>query len=89
MIYPNNDSGNEIILKEYMKLKKYSKIKLLPSMRFEYYLTLLKHAKFLIGNSSSGIMEAPYYGTPAINILKTNKVWKISNQKEFQDIKYF
>ena len=27
-------------------------------MRFEYYLTLLENADFIIGNSSSGIMEA-------------------------------
>ncbi|MDB2442443.1 UDP-N-acetylglucosamine 2-epimerase, partial [Candidatus Pelagibacter bacterium] len=68
LIYPNNDNGNEIILNEYKKLKNNNRIKLIPSMRFEYYLTLLKYAKFLIGNSSSGIMEAPYYGTFAINI---------------------
>ena len=37
-------------------------------MRFEYYLTLLENADFIIGNSSSGIMEAPYFKIPAINI---------------------
>ena len=37
-------------------------------MRFEHYLTLLKNSNFLIGNSSSGIMEAPYYGVPTIDI---------------------
>ena len=37
-------------------------------MRFEYYLTLLKNSRFIIGNSSSGIMEAPYYGVPTIDI---------------------
>ena len=41
-------------------------------MRFEYYLTLLK-IKFILGNSSSGIMEAPYYGTPTINIDRDKK----------------
>ena len=39
-------------------------------MRFEYYLTLLEHSKFIIGNSSSAIMEAPYFGVPAINVGK-------------------
>lgn len=68
LIYPNNDPGFEIILKQYMKLSKNKNIKLLPSIRFEYYLTLLKNASFIIGNSSSGIMEAPYYGLPTINI---------------------
>jgi UDP-N-acetylglucosamine 2-epimerase (hydrolysing) len=29
---------------------------------------LLKNAKFIIGNSSAGIREAPYYGIPIINI---------------------
>ena len=37
-------------------------------MRFEYFLVLLKKAKFIIGNSSAGIREAPYYGIPIINI---------------------
>ena len=37
-------------------------------MRFEYFLTLLKNANFIIGNSSAGIVEAPYYGTPCINL---------------------
>ncbi len=32
------------------------------------YLALLKHSKFLIGNSSSGILEAPSFGKPVINL---------------------
>ena len=68
MIYPNNDIGSEYIFSEYEKLKKNDNIRLLPSMRFEYYLTLLKNSNFIIGNSSSGIMEAPIYGIPCINL---------------------
>lgn len=34
----------------------------------ELYLSALFHAHCLIGNSSSGFYEAPYYGTPVINI---------------------
>ena len=68
VILPNNDAGSNIIFNELMKVKKNKYFKLLPSMRFEYYLTLLKNSKFIIGNSSSGIIEAPYYGTPTINI---------------------
>ena len=29
---------------------------------------MLKNSNFLIGNSSSGIREAPYYGVPTINL---------------------
>ena len=28
----------------------------------------IKHSKFIIGNSSAGIREAPYYGLPTVNI---------------------
>ena len=37
-------------------------------MRFEYYLTLLEKSQFIIGNSSSAIMEAPYFKIRAINL---------------------
>ena len=39
-----------------------------PSMRFLYFLTMLKNAQFIIGNSSAAIREAEVFGTPAINI---------------------
>jgi UDP-N-acetylglucosamine 2-epimerase len=32
------------------------------------YLALLKHSKYLIGNSSSGILEAPSFGKAVINL---------------------
>jgi len=68
IIYPNNDPGFELILDAYGSLADYNRIRLLPSIRFEYFLTLLKHARFIVGNSSSGIREAPVYSTPSINI---------------------
>ena len=70
IILPNNDSGSNIILNKilYYKKKKLENFKILRSMRFEYYLSLLKNSNFIIGNSSSGIMEAPYYGIPTIDL---------------------
>jgi UDP-N-acetylglucosamine 2-epimerase (hydrolysing) len=69
VIYPNNDSGSEKIIKEYERIDKNTlNFKVYPSMRFDYFLTLLKNSEFIIGNSSSALMEAPYYGVPAINI---------------------
>jgi len=68
IIYPNNDLGSETILNAYSRLKNHKRFKIFPSLRFEYFLTLLKNAKFIIGNSSAGIREAPYYNIPAINI---------------------
>ena len=68
IIYPNNDLGSDIILKHIMTLRKNKKFKTYPSVRFECFLTLLKNSKFIIGNSSCGIIEAPYYTIPTINI---------------------
>lgn len=68
VVYPNNDLGSEIILKEFKRLRNKNNFKIFPSLRFEYFLVLLKNAKFIIGNSSAGIREAPYYGVPTINI---------------------
>jgi UDP-N-acetylglucosamine 2-epimerase (hydrolysing) len=68
VIFPNNDLGSSAILNAYKKLEHHTRFKIFPSLRFEYFLTLLKNARFIIGNSSAGIREAPYYGLPAINI---------------------
>ena len=68
MVYPNNDNGSKIILKELQRIRDHHNIRLFPSLRFEYFLTLLKHAEFIIGNSSAGVREAPYYGIPSINV---------------------
>lgn len=68
IIYPNNDLGSSSILKEYEGLRRNPKFRIIPSLRFEYFLSLLKHSRFIIGNSSAGIREAPYFGKAIINI---------------------
>jgi UDP-N-acetylglucosamine 2-epimerase (hydrolysing) len=68
VIKPNNDFGSEIIQNTFEKLLSGPNFKHIPSMRFEYFLTLMKNANFVIGNSSAGIRECAYYGVPAINV---------------------
>jgi len=68
VIYPNNDPGTDLIIEEYERLLDISRFKIYPSMRFEYFLSLLNGAKFIIGNSSAGVREAPHFGVPAINL---------------------
>jgi len=68
VIYPNNDLGSHEILNEYKRLEGNKKIKLFPSLRFEYFLVLLKNSNYMVGNSSAGIREASYYGTPTVDI---------------------
>ena len=69
VVYPNSDPGSDCILKSYQEhLEVNDRFRVIPSVRFEHFLTLIKHAKFIIGNSSVGIREAPFYGVPSINI---------------------
>lgn len=68
VVYPNNDLGTKEILNEYKRFENNPKIRMFPSLRFEYFLRLLKESNFIIGNSSAGIREAPYYNVPTIDI---------------------
>jgi len=77
-IYPNNDHGSDIIINA-IESQKNKKIKFFPSIRFENFLSLLKNAKFIIGNSSAGIREAPVYGLPSIDIGERQKNRATSN----------
>lgn len=43
-------------------------MKLVASLGMKRYLSALKYAKFVLGNSSSGIIEAPALGIPTVNI---------------------
>ena len=68
LIHPNNDPGAEEIVAAYKRLERAPHIRIFPSLRFEHFLTLLKHAELIIGNSSTGVREAPFYGIPSVNI---------------------
>tara|TARA_B100000886_G_scaffold337037_1_gene296967 strand:- start:2836 stop:3978 length:1143 start_codon:yes stop_codon:yes gene_type:complete len=66
-ISPNNDSGSTIVKSEFLKRRTQSDYIFDNLSRFDY-LTLLNKAEFLLGNSSSGILESPTFKTPCINI---------------------
>jgi UDP-N-acetylglucosamine 2-epimerase (hydrolysing) len=66
--YPNNDIGADIIIEEYKQLNNNQNIRIFPSVRFEYFLVLLRNCQFVMGNSSAGVREAPFYAIPSINI---------------------
>jgi UDP-N-acetylglucosamine 2-epimerase (hydrolysing) len=68
VVYPNNDEGTAHILEAYKRLEGLPNFAIFPSIRFESFLTLIKYSDFMIGNSSAGVREAPYYGLPSIDI---------------------
>ena len=67
--YPNSDTESTVLLKEIKKYVRSSNNSILiKSFGRIDYLHLLKYAEALIGNSSSGIVEAPFLQTPSVNI---------------------
>lgn len=68
VIYPNNDKGSDTIIDEYRRFENNRKIKMYSSVRFEYFLVLLKNSRAIVGNSSAGIREACVYGVPSVNV---------------------
>ena len=67
-IYPNNDLGFKGILEILDEVRDLPSILPISNMDRDEYLLLLKNCKALVGNSSSGILEAPTYKVPVINI---------------------
>jgi UDP-hydrolysing UDP-N-acetyl-D-glucosamine 2-epimerase len=43
-------------------------VRVIPSLGTQLYLSLLKHTCAVLGNSSSGVIEAPFFHVPTINI---------------------
>lgn len=52
-------------IKEY---EEYPFIRTFKSIAHEEYLSLMKLARVMVGNSSSGIIEAPSFGLPVVNV---------------------
>lgn len=68
-ILPNSDAGNFEIFQELKKAAKdCSFMELYSNMPRNDFLGLLKHCGVLVGNSSSGIIEASYFKIPVVNI---------------------
>jgi len=70
LTYPNaDDGGREIIplLEAYAKQQP-SRVLAIPSLGQKRYLSAVKHAAAVVGNSSSGIIEVPSFKVPTVNI---------------------
>lgn len=81
--YPNADRGHDLIVKKINKFiknnKKYLFIKYCSS---EEYSNLMRHCSLMLGNSSSGIVEAASFNLPVIN-LGTRQDGKIKPKNVF------
>ncbi|HXI13970.1 MAG TPA: UDP-N-acetylglucosamine 2-epimerase [Thermoanaerobaculia bacterium] len=68
VIYPNADAGGRRMIEVIERWRGRSGLIVARSLDHVSYLTLLKNAACLVGNSSSGIIEAPAFHVAAVNI---------------------
>lgn len=66
--YPNNDPGYQQILDVIEKWRDHEKVVIRENLGAQGYYAALSACQFVIGNSSSGLMEAPYFHKQVINI---------------------
>jgi UDP-hydrolysing UDP-N-acetyl-D-glucosamine 2-epimerase len=66
--YPNVDPGNQKLLKVIDKYKENKNFIFYKNLDRDIFMSIYKHSKFIIGNSSSGICEAASLKIPAINV---------------------
>lgn len=66
--YPNSDWGGRIIIRVIQQYQDQPFLKIYKNLSQDDYLNLLKLVDVMVGNSSSGIIEAPSFGLPVVNI---------------------
>ncbi|VVC01255.1 UDP-N-acetylglucosamine 2-epimerase [uncultured archaeon] len=70
ILAPNSDPGHERLLASVDKMQKAQKnrVRFIPSLKQEEYFLALGESKAMVGNSSSGIIEAAALGVPFVNV---------------------
>lgn len=71
MLWPNADAGGDDIskgIRSYRERNKPLWLYLFKNLPTHIYIHLMNNASCLVGNSSSGLREGSYIGTPVVNI---------------------
>jgi UDP-hydrolysing UDP-N-acetyl-D-glucosamine 2-epimerase len=69
--WPNMDAGTDQVskaIREYREKKDPEGVRFFISLDPQDYLTLVRNSACMVGNSSVGIRECSYFGTPTVNI---------------------
>ena len=87
--YPNSDAGGRDMAGVLESRRDRSFLRIVPNLGSRRYLSLLRIAAAMVGNSSSGIFEAPSFKLPVVNIgtrqhgrLRADNVLDVGNDKE-------
>ena len=66
--YPNNDDGAEAILDIINKWRDNENVIVIPNLGAKNYHAAIDNSLFVIGNSSSGVIEVPYFDKFTVNV---------------------
>ncbi|MGH7356557.1 MAG: UDP-N-acetylglucosamine 2-epimerase [Candidatus Rokuibacteriota bacterium] len=67
--YPNADTAGRTIIERIEEFAaRHPRCRLVRSLGERLYLSLLAHADVMVGNSSSGLIEAPSFALPVVNV---------------------
>ena len=67
-VHPNTDPGSEEIIDVLAEYEDEEFVSVHENFERDLFVNLLRHATALVGNSSAGILEAPFLSLPALNI---------------------
>ena len=87
VIYPNNDLGSDKIINVINEYADESFLKIFKNINRDAFISLMHYANVMIGNSSSGIIEAPSLGLPVINVGSRNRGREHGDNVIFVDAK--
>ena len=71
ILWPNADAGNDELsagIRIYREFHPDAEIHLFKNLPIDVYTRLMNNAACLVGNSSSGIREGAFIGTPCVNV---------------------
>jgi UDP-hydrolysing UDP-N-acetyl-D-glucosamine 2-epimerase len=67
--YPNADTAGRTIITRLEELAaRRPRVRLARNLGDDLYLSLMRHADAMVGNSSSGLIEAPSFELPVVNV---------------------
>jgi UDP-hydrolysing UDP-N-acetyl-D-glucosamine 2-epimerase len=66
--FPNADPGHRALVELIESAAVDGRIRIVRSLGTDAYLSVLERAVAMVGNSSSGIIEAPSFGLPVVNV---------------------
>ena len=66
VMYPNGDTGSDVFIRALKKLP--TRYRVFKSLPRELYVSAVAHSDVLVGNSSSGIIELAFLGTPVVDV---------------------